>query len=73
MRNYTYQSRIITELFSEGSLSRCEVTTLYYDGQIENHKMWVTKRQFEAAFDGDQDTRRAIEMAYTDLLKAGRL
>lgn len=73
MRNYTYQSHIITELFSEGSLSRCEVTTLYYDGQIESHKMWVTKRQFEAALDGDQDIRRAIEAAYTNLLNAGRI
>lgn len=73
MRNYTYQSRIITELFSEGSLSRCEVTTLYYDGQIENHKMWVTKRQFEAAFDGDQDIRWAIEAAYNNLVKSGRI
>lgn len=35
--------------------------------------MWMTKRQFEAAMDGDHDTRRAIEMAYTDLLKAGRI
>lgn len=35
--------------------------------------MWMTKRQFEAAMDGDQDTRRAVEMAYTDLVKAGRI
>ena len=73
MRNYTYQSRIITELYCEDAMSRCEVTTLHYDGQTESHKMWMTKRQFEVAYDGDQDTRRAVEMAYTDLVKAGRI
>ena len=35
--------------------------------------MWITKRQFEAAMDGDHDTRRAIEAAYTDLVKSGRI
>ena len=54
-------------------MSRCEITTLHYDGSTEGHKMWMTKRQFEAALDGEQDTRRAIEMAYLDLLKAGRI
>lgn len=73
MRNYTYQSRIITEIYSEDALSKCEVTTLYYDGQTESHKMWMTKRQFEAAMDGDQDTRLAIEAAYTNLVKSGRI
>ena len=73
MRNYIYQSRIITELYCEDAMSRCEVTTLYYDGQTEGHQMWMTKRQFEAALDGDQDTRRAVEMAYNDLVKAGRI
>ena len=73
MRNYTYQSRIITEIYSEDAMSRCEVTTLHYDGSTESHQMWMTKRQFEVAMDGDQDTRRAIEAAYTDLVKSGRI
>ena len=73
MRNYTYQSRIITELYCEDAMSRCEITTLHYDGSTESHQMWMTKRQFEAAMDGDQDTRRAVEMAYTNLLNAGRI
>lgn len=73
MRNYTYQSRIITELYCEDSMSRCDVTTLHYDGQTESHLMWIIKRQFEAALDGDQDSRRAIDAAYTDLVKAMRI
>lgn len=73
MRNYTYQSRIITELYCENALSKCEITTLHYDGSIDGHQMWMTKRQFEAAYDGDQDTRWAIERAYTDLVKSGRI
>lgn len=73
MRNYTYHSRIITELYCENALSRCEIVTLHYDGSTESHQMWMTKRQFEVALDGDQDTRRAVELAYTDLLKAGRI
>lgn len=73
MRNYTYHSRIITELYCQDAMSRCEVITPHYDGQIECHIMWITKRQFEAAMDGDQDTRRAIEAAYTDLIKAMRI
>lgn len=73
MRNYTYQSRIITEIYSVDAMSRCEVTTLHYDGSTESHQMLMTKRQFEAALDGDQDTRRAIEEAYTQLVKAGRI
>lgn len=73
MRNYTYHSRIITELYCENALSRCEIVTLHYDGSTDSHQMWMTKRQFEAALDGDQDTRRAVEMAYNDLVKAGRI
>ena len=73
MRNYTYHSRIITELYSEDAMSRCEIATLHYDGSTESHKMWITKRMFEKAMDGDQDTRRAIEAVYTDLVKSGRI
>lgn len=54
-------------------MSRCEIATLHYDGSTESHKMWITKRMFEEAMDGDQDTRRAIEAAYTDLVKSGRI
>jgi len=73
MRNYTYQSRIITELYSSDAMSKCEIVTLHYDGSTDSHKMWMTKRQFEAAYDGDQDIRRAIESAYTDAVKSGRI
>ena len=73
MRNYTYQSRIITELYSSDAMSKCEIVTLHYDGSTDSHQMWITKRQFEAAMDGDQDTRRAIEAAYTDAVKSGRI
>ena len=73
MRNYTYHSRIITEIYSSDAMSRCEIATLHYDGSTESHKMWITKRMFEEAMDGDQDTRRAIEAAYTDLVKSGRI
>lgn len=73
MRNYTYQSRIVTELYCVDALSKCEITTLHYDGSTEGHQMWITKRQFESAMDGDQDTRRAVEMAYTTLLNAGMI
>lgn len=73
MRNYTYQSRIVTELYCEDAMTKCEIVTLHYDGSATSHKMWMTKRQFEAALDGDQDTRRAIEAAYTDLVKSGRI
>lgn len=73
MRNYTYQSRIITELYCEDALSRCEVTTLHYDGSTESHPLWMTKRQFDSALDGDQDIRRAIEAAYTYLVKSGSI
>lgn len=73
MRNYTYHSRIITELYSYDAISRCEIATLHYDGSTESHKMWITKKMFEEAMDGDQDTRRAIESVYTDLVKIGRI
>lgn len=54
-------------------MSRCEITTLHYDGSTESHIMWITKRQFEAALDGDQDIRWAIEAAYNNLVKSGRI
>ena len=73
MRNYTYQSRIVTEIYSTDAMSRCDVTTLYYDGSTESHKMWITKKMFEEAMDGDQDIQQAIENAYTDLLNKGIL
>lgn len=73
MRNYTYQSRIITEIYSEDAMSRCEIATLHYDGSTESHKMWITKRMFEEAMDGDQDIQHAIENAYTDLVNKGIL
>lgn len=71
MRNYYYQSRIITELFCEDAMSRCEIVTLHYDGSTESHKMWMTKRMFEEAMDGDQDIQRAVEDAFTSLLNKG--
>ena len=73
MRNYTYHSRIITEISSEDAFSRCDVITLHYDGSTESHKMWITKKMFEEAMDGDQDIQQAIENAYTDLLTKGIL
>lgn len=73
MRNYTYHSRIVTELYRDGALSRCEIITLNYDGSRTNHQMWMTTTMFEAALDGDQDSRRAIDAAYTDLVKAMRI
>ena len=73
MRNYTYQSRIITEIYSSDAMSKCEIVTLHYDGSIDSHQMWITKRQFEAAMDGDQEIQQAIENADTDLVKKGIL
>lgn len=73
MRNYTYHSRIITELYSSDAMSRCEIATLHYDGSTESHKMWMTKRMFESAMDGDQDIQQAIDNAYTDLVNKGIL
>lgn len=73
MRNYTYHSRIVTELYTEGALSRCVIVTLHYDGSMVNHIMWITKKMFEEAMDGDQDIQLAIDNAYTDLLQKGIL
>lgn len=73
MRNYTYHSRIITELYSSDAMSRCEIATLHYDGSTESHKMWMTKSMFEEAMDGDQDIQQAIENAYIDLVNKGIL
>ena len=73
MRNYTYHSRIVTELYRDGALSRCEIITLNYDGSRTNHQMWMTTTMFEEAMDGDQDTRRAIEAVYTELVNSGRI
>lgn len=69
MRNYTYHSRIVTELYRDGALSRCEIITLHYDGSSTSHRMWIITRLFESAMDGDQDTLRVIEDAYTDFVK----
>lgn len=71
MRNYTYHSRIVTELYRDGALSRCEIITLHYDGSMINHQMWITTRMFEEAMDGDQDIQRAVEDAFTSLLNKG--
>ena len=49
-------------------MSRCEIVTLHYDGSTESHKMWLTKKMFEEAMDGDQDIQRAVEDAFTSLL-----
>ena len=73
MRNYIYHSRIITEIYSKDAMSSCEIATFHYDGSTEIHKMWITKRMFEEAMDGDQDIQQAIENAYTDLLNKGIL
>lgn len=54
-------------------MSRCEIVTLHYDGSADGHKMWITKRMFEEAMDGDQDIQQAIDNAYTDLLNRGIL
>lgn len=35
--------------------------------------MWMITRMFEEAMYGDQDTRRAIEAAYTELVNSGRI
>ena len=52
-------------------MSRCEIVTLHYDGSTESHKMWLTKKMFEEAMDGDQDIQRAVEDAFTSLLNKG--
>lgn len=73
MRNYTYHSRIVTELYRDGALSRCEIITLHYDGSRTNHQMWMTTRMFEEALDGCQDTKACIDRVYDDLVKDGRI
>lgn len=73
MRNYTYHSRIVAELYREGALSKCEFVTLHYDGSTECHKMWTTTRMFEAAFDGDQVIMGIIDMTYESMVKEGRI
>ena len=73
MRNYTYQSRIIAEIYSSDAMSKCQIVTLHYDGSTDSHKMWMTKRMFEGAMDGDQDIQQAIDNAYIDLVNKGIL
>ena len=73
MRNYTYHSRIVTELYRDGALSRCEIITLHYDGSRTNHQMWMTTRMFEEALDGCQETKACIDRVYDDLVKDGRI
>ena len=73
MRNYTYHSRIVTELYREGALSRCEIITLHYDGSMTNHKMWMTTRMFEEALDGCQETKACIDTVFEDLINNGRI
>lgn len=59
MRNYTYHSRIVTELYCDGALSKCEIITLHYDGSSEIIQMWLSTREFEEALLGNYDARRA--------------
>ena len=73
MRNYTYHSRIVTELYTEGALSRCEIVTLHYDGSTDSHKMWMIKKMFEEAMDGCQEIMASIDRAYENLVKDGRI
>lgn len=74
-RSYTYLSRIVTELYCVDDLSKCEITTLHYDGSTESLPMLMTKTQFERALNGDRDTRWAIEAAATEkrLIQIGRI
>lgn len=73
MRNYTYQSRIVAELYREDNLSRCEFVTIHSDGSTESHKMWTITRMFEEALDGDQLIAGIIDRAYESLVKEGRI
>lgn len=73
MRNYTYHSRIVTELYREDALSRCEIITLHYDGSHTHRKMWMTTRMFEHAMDGDQVIAGIIDRVYDGLVKEGRI
>lgn len=69
MRNYTYHSRIVTELYCDGALSRCEIITLNYDGSSEIIKMWMSTREFELALYGNYDSRRAINDTFDKIMK----
>ena len=73
MRNYTYHSRIVTELYRDGALSRCEIITLHYDGSRTSHQMWMTTRMFEEALDGCHDTKVCIDRVFEDLVNNGRI
>lgn len=73
MRNYTYHSRIVTELYRDGALSRCEIITLNYDGSRTSHQMWMTTNMFEEAMDGDQYIQQVIDNSYIDLRDKGIL
>ena len=73
MRNYTYHSRIVTELYRDGALSRCEIITLHYDGSRTSHQMWMTTRMFEEALDGCQETKSCIDRVYDDLVRDRRI
>lgn len=69
MRNYTYHSRIVTELYRDGALSRCEIITLNYDGSSEIIKMWMSTREFEEALYGNYDARRSINDTHDQIMK----
>lgn len=74
-RKYTYLSRTVSELYRVGLLCKCDITTLHYDGSTESDQMWMKKRQFEAALNGDEEMRWAIEATITEsrLYKVGRI
>lgn len=69
MRNYTYHSRIVTELYCDGALSKCEIITLHYDGSSEIIQMWLSTREFEEALLGNYDARRAINDTFDKIIK----
>lgn len=73
MRNYVYHSRIVTELYCEDNLSRCEIVTLHYDGSTESHKMWMLTRMFEEALNGDQLIMGILDRSYESLVKEGTI
>lgn len=73
MRNYTYHSRIVTELYRNGAFSRCEIITFNYDGSRTSHHMWMTTTMFEEAMDGCQETKSCIDRVYDDLVRDGRI
>ena len=69
MRNYTYHSRIVTELYRDGALSKCEIITLHYDGSSEIIQMWMSTREFDDALYGNYDARRAINDKFDKIMK----